>query len=202
MALCSAGQRELADHAGVATLERHLGRERKRQRGGAKQRSVVRDLDLVGGAAVVEAGLALDAQAHLAADADDPPDEVALVVRIAVDGHEVLDLGDTVGRQEAGDEDVRVGEVELLDRVVDGGRGDPVEAAALLVEDRGEHARRVESRRAVPVDRAVRTDEGDRVEVADDPVLRDGKVVGLRGAMRGHGATLQRAPEAVYPAGG
>ena len=87
--------------------------------------------------------------------------------------------------EEARDEDVRVGEVELLRRPALGRRGDPVVAAALPVEDRAEDARRVEVRAAVPVDRAVGAHERRRVEVADDPVLGDREVARERGAGRG-----------------
>jgi hypothetical protein len=70
--------------------------------------------------------------------------------------HEVGELGDSIGRQEARDQDVGVREVHLLvgHPVVD--RGELEAPAALVVEQSGEDARRVEVRVAHPVDRSVR----------------------------------------------
>ena len=69
---------------------------------------------------------------------------VAVHVRLHLDRHEVLHLPHAVGREEARDEDVRVREVELLRRPLVARRAQGVVAAAVLVEDRPEHARRVE----------------------------------------------------------
>ena len=94
---------------------------------------------------------------------------------VAGDRHEVLDLADAVRREEASDQDVRVGEVELLDRA----RGSPAErevAAVTVVEDRGEHARRVEPRAAVPVDRPVGADQGGGSQIADQAVVGDRRI--------------------------
>ena len=66
-------------------------------------------------AAVVEARLHVHAEAHLAAHAEDAPDQpVAMLGRALRDRHEVLHLADAGRGQEARDEDVRVREVELL----------------------------------------------------------------------------------------
>ena len=97
-----------------------------------------------------------------------------------VDGHEVDQLAHAVFRQEPGDEHVRVGHVQLLRRPPAAVRRNPEEAAALRVEDRSEHAGGVEAARAVPVDRALGTNERRRVQVADDAVLRDRQVVVTR----------------------
>ena len=48
---------------------------------------------------VVEPRFTLEPEVHLAADAEHPPDQVPPGAGIAVDGHEVLHLADTVGRQ-------------------------------------------------------------------------------------------------------
>ena len=142
-------------------------------------------------AAVVEPGPALEHERHLAAHRDHPAQELAAVLRVAVDRHEVLHLAHAVGRQEARDEDVRVGEVELLRGVLGVRRRDPVEAALVGVEDRREDARGVEPLGAVPVDRPVGADQGNGVEIADDAVLGDGKVA----AVGGHGGDdTARAP--------
>jgi hypothetical protein len=49
-------------------------------------------------------------------------------------------------------------------------------AAAVAVEQRAEHARRVEIRQAEPVDRPVVGDERDRAPVADRAVVTDRRV--------------------------
>ena len=177
--------------APLGALHRHHRLQHQRQVGRPEHRSQLGDDRLVLGPGVVEAGLALEHEGHLAAHADHAPREPAAVGRVAVDGHEVLHLAHAVGRQEAGDEDVGVGEVELLGGVAVGRRRDPVVAALLGVEDGREHARRVEPLGAVPVDRAVGADQGDRVQVADDAVLLDRKVVRHASGAGGRAATAR-----------
>src|SRR5262245_52934348 len=71
-------------------------------------------------------------------------------------------------------------------------RSDPVVAALARVENRCEDAGRVETRCAVPVDRAVGTDKRDRVEVSDYAMFRDGQVVAHSGVVGHRAATLQQ----------
>ena len=143
-------------------------------------------------ACVVEAGLQLRAEPHLAAHAERTANQPMPVLRSAgLDRHEVLHLGDAVRRQEAGDQHVRIREVELLRRTVLDDRRDAVVAAALTVEDRAEHARRVEARAAVPVDPSVRADERDAVQIADDAVLGDRQVIRQRRGRRGRDHDLR-----------
>src|SRR5437867_5055979 len=73
--------------------------------------------------------------------------------------------------QEARDEDVRVWQVHLPCADIVEARRDAKQAAPLVVEERGEDARRIDPRRAAPVDRAVGAHEGHRPQVADDAVL-------------------------------
>ena len=133
---------------------------------------------------VVEARVDLDPKGHLAADAEHPAYEPLA----RPDGHEVLELAHTDGSQETRDQNVRVREVELLDRADPERWRDAVATAAVLVEDRCEDARRVEARAAVPVDRPVGADERDGAQVADDSVLGDRQVRGLRGEREVDGA--------------
>jgi hypothetical protein len=105
--------------------------------------------------AVVEARLAGEPEAHRAPDGDDAADQT---LPLLADAHEVLHLGDALGGEEAGDEDVRVREVELLRRRLPD-RRQAEGAAALGVEDGREDAGRVEVGPAEPVDRPVRADE-------------------------------------------
>ena len=134
--------------------------------------------DLVAGARVVEARGDVDDEAHLPAHGDHPADHAVAVRRLAGTRrrHEVLHLPHSVGHQEARDEDVGVGEVELLGAPAVAVGRDPEQAPVVGVEDRREDARRVEPRAAVPVDRPVGADERDGVQVADQAVLGDGQV--------------------------
>ena len=157
-------------------------------------------LHLVRVARVVEARLHLDVELHRPAHHHDAADEpVAVHVRLHLDRHEVLHLPHAAGREEARDEDVRVREVELLRRPLVARRAQGVVAAAVLVEDRAEHARRVERRAAVPVDRAVRADERDRVQVADQSVLGDREVVPLVIAGHRHQCVIRPRTRLRWP---
>ena len=182
----------------LSALHPHLRLQHQRKVGRPEDRSQLGDDRLVLGPGVIEAGLALELEGHLAAHADHAAHQPTAVGGVAVDGHEVLHLAHPVRRQEAGDEDVGIGEVELPGGVAVVCRRDPVVAALLGVEDGREHARRVEPLRAVPVDRAVGADQGDRVQVADDAVLLDREVVrhasGAGGPARQPSAILRGFP--------
>jgi hypothetical protein len=148
-----ATQGEFGDRRATALLQRHLRRQTKAQARGAEARAFVRDLGLVLFTGVVEGRGTLHPEAHLAAHHPGPPDDLMVSVPVLGDahGHVVDDLADTVRREEARYEDVRVGPVELL---ACGSlcRGRYLEASALLVvEDGGEDARGVEMGGAQPV---------------------------------------------------
>ena len=167
-----------ADVAAVNDLERTARRQAEPELGGAEQRAVRGQRDLVAGARVVEARGDVDDQAHLPAHRQYPADQAVPVRRRAGTrrGHEVLHLTDAAGHQEARDENVRVGQVELLGAPALALGRDAKQAPAVGVEDRREHARRVKARAAVPVDRPVGADERDGVQVADQAVFCDGQV--------------------------
>jgi hypothetical protein len=131
--------------------------------------------DLMAGPRVVEARGDVDDEAHLLSHGEHPADHAVAVRRLAGarGRHEVLHLAHSVGHQEAGDEDVGVGEVELLGGPAVAVRRDTEQAPAVGVEDRREDARRVEARAAVPVDRPLGADERDGVQVADQAVFGD-----------------------------
>jgi hypothetical protein len=56
----------------------------------------------------------------------------------------------------------------------------------LVVQDRAEHAWRVEGGQAQPVDRPVRANQRRRVQIAYYPVVLDRKVSHPRSGPRGH----------------
>ena len=92
--------------------------------------------DLVFGARVVEARRDVDDEAHRPAHRHHPADQAA---RMRGD-HEVLHLTHSIRHQEAGDQDIGVGEIELFGGPAVAVRADAEQAAAVGVQDRGEDA--------------------------------------------------------------
>ena len=191
-------QRDLTGHARLGGGQRRRRLERQGHARRAKHHPVLVKDDDVGITAVLEAGLDLDPELQLPANADDAPDEPVPinVSQRLVDRHEVLHLAHPGLGQKAGDEDIRVGEVELLRRPALGRRGDAVVAAALAVQDGPEHARRVEMGAAVPVDGPVGAHERRCMQVPDDPVLGDREVARERGARARRRRRLRHVPHA------
>ena len=110
---------------------------------GAEDRAVLGQLQVVGLSAVVESWRAVHHETHLAAHAAHRPDQpvaVGCLLRV-LDRHEVDHLADTAGGHEPGDQDGRVGEVQLPGDMIGALGGDPEVPAALAVEQRREHAR-------------------------------------------------------------
>jgi len=101
----------------VDDLERAARREAERKLGRAEERAVRGERGLVAGAGVVEARGDVDDEAHLPAHGEYPADHAVAMGRLAGTrrGHEVLHLPDSVEHQEAGDQDVGVGEVSCLE---------------------------------------------------------------------------------------
>ena len=92
-------------------LERTARRKAEVQLGRAEQRAVRCERNLVAGARVVEARSDVDDEVHLPAHRDYPADHAVAVRRLAPARrrHEVLHLADSLGHQEARDQDVGVG---------------------------------------------------------------------------------------------
>jgi hypothetical protein len=117
--------------------------------------------------------------------------------------HVVHDLAHAARRQEARDQDVRIGPVVLLGgHVRDIARADLEVAALLLVEDRREDARRVEMWVAEPVDRSVHPDQGRAVHVADNAVVLNGLVRHIRVLKSCPGRSAPFANLEALPKGG
>jgi hypothetical protein len=131
---------------------------------------------------VIEAWCTLELESHPPPHGQDAADHPLAVLSHATfaDGHEVLHLADPAAGQEARDQHVRVREIELLGRPVPTVRLQAEVAAAHGIEDCGEHARRVEARAAVPVDRPFAAYQSNAVKVADDPVLGDREIAQAR----------------------
>jgi hypothetical protein len=156
----------------------------------AKVRPVLR-------AAEVKPRCALELEARPTAHAQHAADQPVTVRPVAelADLHEILNLPDPAVGQEARDQHVRVRQVQLLGLPPTVRRPEHEPPAPLRVEQRREHARRVKTRRAIPVDRPVGRDQRDRVEIADHPVLGDRRI-GPR-AHNSRNATRRRDAEAL-----
>ncbi len=172
-------ERELAPHAAsLPPLERDRRRERERGVGGVcggEERPLLADGDVMVAAGVVEGWAALHLETHRPAHHPHVAHQARAGARPGEDRHKVDDLGHPLGGEEAREQDVGVGQVELLAALVRDGP-EPEASALLVVQDGAEDRRRVERRQAEPVDRPVHPDERRRVEVADDTVVGYGKV--------------------------
>ena len=108
----------------------------------------------------------------------DALDDAVDVLRQDVDAahrgerHEVRERDGAGGRDKGGLQDVGLRQVALR-RLVGAKGGDLEAAAALVVEDGGEDAGRIDAGHAAPVDGAVEAHEGGGVHVADGPVAAD-----------------------------
>src|ERR671915_1435850 len=121
-------------------------------------------------AGIVEGWKALDTEWNLPPDDPHVADEPVTLPRARHDRHEVKGLGKARMREEAGQEHVGIGQVELV-AVGVLHRSQREMPALLLVEDGAEDTRGVEGGKAQPVYGAVGTDERRRVEVPDDTMV-------------------------------
>src|SRR5215213_3793695 len=126
-------------------------------------------------AGVVEGRQTLDAENHLPPYDPHVTDEPVTLPRARHDRHEVKGLGQARRREEAGQEHVGIGQVELV-AVGVLHRSQREMPALLVVEDGAEDTRGVEGGQAQPVYGAVGTDERSRVQIPDDTVVLDRQI--------------------------
>src|SRR5690606_12581451 len=100
-------------------------------------------------------------------------DAVDVDVRIGIDGHEVVHLGDGVGALPARDEHEGVAVVASGGGSIRLQRPQFPAAVILVAEQRGERAGRVQSRQAQPVDAALPRDQSRGAAVAEQGVVLD-----------------------------
>jgi hypothetical protein len=162
-------------------------RERERQVRPLEHRTGRRERDPGPRAGVVECGRAEELEFDAASrHAHAPHDLIVPLGGIHDAGrHEVPDLAHSRLREEAGDQNVGVRPVELLEHDLGVGHlrvgrtlhGADREAASFVVVEQGpEHARRVEVGKAEPIDRATPAHQRHRAHVADHAVVLDGFV--------------------------
>ena len=167
------GQHELADRIGALDPKWYGGRQpQNRAVRAGEHDAVLHGLGRVGRTGVVEAGCAPDPIPDLAPNGLDPAHDAARVLA-GVHRHEVGDLPHALGGQESGEQEVGVGQVQLLvPRLIEVGRDR--EATALVgVEQAREHRGRIEVGQTEEVDRPVERHQRGRLEVADDGVRLD-----------------------------
>src|SRR5215204_1399774 len=126
-------------------------------------------------AGVVEGWQALDAEIHLPPYDPHVADEPVRLLRTRHDRHEVKCLGKARRREEAGQEHVGIGQVELV-AVGVLHRSQREMPAFLVVEDGAKNTRGVEGWQAQPVYGAIGTDERSRVQIPDDTVVLDRQI--------------------------
>ncbi len=122
-------------------MQRHGGSQPEAQPPPIEAGTVRADVELVGGAGVVESRTALQMKRHLAADHTDPPDQFIRHSTSAADRHVILYLAHAIFVQETGNENGGVRPVELPGSEVVGGWGNPKPPALSVVQHRGKDAR-------------------------------------------------------------
>src|SRR5689334_20762305 len=173
------GEAEQGLRGSIVGAQRGIGLQRQGTVRRAEQHALLVRLDRVRRAAVVKPRRALELKAHLAPHRDDPAYQslAVLAANRLCDRHEVLNLAHTTWSQEASDQNIGVREVQLLRSPASIGRGKAIMAPATRVEDRPEDARGVNPGTAVPVDRAISPDESHAMQVADQAVIGDRKII-------------------------
>ena len=172
-------EHEFSGHARARSLERNRGCEPQAEICRAEACAARSNLDGMFVTGIVERRFAFHAERHLPARDVDIADDGMLLDRRhrRPDRHEVGDLGDTLGREKAGDENVGIGPVETLRRDPVGSSGaDGKMPALLVVQNAGEDAGGIEVGKTEPINRTIHADEGDRPHVPDDAVVLDGLV--------------------------
>jgi hypothetical protein len=153
-------EREIRDNAAAGALKSTRSGQRQSDTCGAENGVRRLDCDLVADASVIESGPAFHPERHLAPHAVDlAHDVVPKAARGArLDGHEIGDFADSVFGQEARKQDIGLGKVHLpMARFAFG--ADAEEPSLLIVEYRGKDTRRIEVRKAAPIDGSVPADE-------------------------------------------
>ena len=183
-------QLEASAHAAFVHAEPdRRGKAQARRTRRREHRLAVADLHLRLLARIVQARLAIEVEAHAAAQHAHPAQQarraMAELFRAA---HQVGDLGADFVAHPVGEQDIGVRHIGLDHaRVLDLGRQREV-AAPFGVEQGGEHARAVEVGPAQEIDRAVIGHQRHGGEVADHAVVGDG----ARWSRRGNGGCRGR----------
>ena len=169
-------ERELGQSRSGVFLQRNAGCETKTKRWRFEYRAFRHDFDCVLIERVVERGMAFQAEAHRSPNGAYATHQVMANGADDFNRHEVGNLGNPRAAVEPGDENVGVRPIKLLarDHLLDG--RDLESAALLVVQNCSEHAGRIESRHAKPVDGSLDADQGNGVEIPNYAVVFDGLI--------------------------
>ena len=176
-------QRKGRAHASLLVLMHVYRRgQAEAERLAFKNDAMLKKMDLVGIAGKVKRGTADHLEGERAAYHSHRADNIMLVVNYTteLDGHKIGDFAHAINGEETSNQDIRLRQVELFAShahiAVEYG-GDAKEAAFAGIEQRAKDAGRIEPWDTAPVDRAVFANQRDGVQVADDRVIFDGKIV-------------------------
>ena len=164
-------------HLGVnpvrIALKRDRGGKTQTQIGRVKRRAVGAHDGLMFIAGVIKGGSALDAKLHRPANDVNAAHQPMVTVSVGMlaDGHVIGHLSDAIGGQEAGDEHIGAGPVELLVDNLGADRRYLEKSALLVIEKGGKHTGRIETRETLPIDRAVQPHQCRGTHIADDAVV-------------------------------
>ena len=127
---------------------------------------------------IVESRCYVELERHPAAHTPHQPHQaVPIRGHVTAHRHEIHDLADPLRRQKPGDQNGRIRQIHLLRAErIDAGP-DPVPAAQPVIEQRTEHARRIETRSAEPVDRTVRRHQRSGLQVADQTMISNKRII-------------------------
>jgi hypothetical protein len=150
--------------------------ERHRETAGAEHWNPAAPAALRRAAAEIEARLEAPAHPYAARDAFDAPHQLAQRCEpLPRERHRIENAHAAFAGRERGLEDVRVGQITPPN--LEGRHGTQLEMpAALGVEERAQHARRIHLRETEPVDAAISRHQRDGAAVADEGIVADGGV--------------------------
>ncbi len=177
---------KLGGDASVFELQRPLAFHRKLQVSGRKNcaEAILLQMDLGRLARIIECRPAHHAEFGVATGGACYAHQlmgflIGFTTRFAADGHKIDHLGHTAVVEEARQQHVRIGQVDLLDLLIVG-RTQAEAAAFLVVQEGTENAGGVKAGKTAPVDRAVAADQRHRMQVADNAIAGDGLIAHYR----------------------
>src|SRR5215470_19829166 len=141
-------------------------------------RAVGIELRLMAPAPVIEGGAANEPDTHCAFYAAHPAAKMSNPGRIGANsyGNEILQFGDSIGKQEPCHQDVCRRPIELFPPHLIADWANLEAASLAVIQNCSEDAWRVEVGVTTPIDAAIHADQGDCAHVADDSVVLGGLI--------------------------
>src|SRR3982750_4849420 len=151
-------------------MQGHVGVQDQFQGGTGKGGLLVLQCELVTFTGIVKGRDTLEAKINGAAHATGDSDDGLHAVLALIPRHEINYFADTVRAEKARHQDIRVGQVHLLETAFHRGPN-AKETAFLVIQDFGENAGGVEARQATPVDGTFAADERSGTAVTDHSIV-------------------------------